>query len=296
MEKEALKINIRLPYCAGNCVFCDERTYGDNIAAATRYRVALEKEITSAAEELNDYDIKSVHLRGGALLVLGYGSLENFIDILQSKMPAAGNAEWSVDLMPGEVDDMTVSILKMRGISHVHCGIMGMTKEELRTLHRPYSINLVESSLKVLKKHPELNVSAELVIGIPGQTVEGFEAGLRTLLEIHPAQVRLTRFHDRTKDAKEQLRYAERTDWAAFIRAAEKLTTEAGMTGAGEELIFSMPGKTFSEDLPEAEDWSIMGFGAGESTCIGGLRYHNTEELGKYLEFSNIPEKIAVLE
>lgn len=293
-KKEALIINIKVPFCAGNCIFCDERSYGENIGTATRYRVALEKEIASAAEDLEDFRLEAVHICGGKLSVLGYGSLENFIDIIKAKLPCSENTPWIIDLLPDEMNDMIFAIMKLRGIEHIRCGFMGMTKQELRALHRPYSMNLVENALERIKAEKQLHFSAELVIGIPEQSPDELREHLKTLLEAEPDEIRLRRFHDRTKDSRQQRSYAELTDWHSFIRAADELLIPAGMERVGAELVYARPGKAFPDTGCEAS--AVMGFGLGAETSIDGLHYRNTDDMKLYFEYSDCPEKIAIIE
>lgn len=294
MDRQQLYINIRFPFCPGHCVFCDDRTYGENITDATRYRTALEKEINAAQDELQEYDIKSVHLGGGALGVLDYGSLENFIDKLQRKIPA-DSSKWTVELFPSEVSDMNLSLLRIRGINKIALGVMGMTKEELRTLHRPYSINLVEHALELLKASPDFKVSAELVIGLPNGTAETLTENLEKLCEAGFDEIRLTRYHDKTKSPKEQREYAEETDWRGLTSAAQAVLENNGYAREGKSLVFARPGCAF-EEYRAGEDAFTMGFGVGATTRLDGFSYHNTPRISDYFAHSDSFEQIAILD
>jgi len=294
MEKQDLYIYVRFPFCPGNCVFCDDRTYGENITDATRYRTALEKEIKSAAGELTEYNIKSVHVGGGALGTLGYGSMDNFLDKLQRIIPAE-NSKWTVELLPSEINEMNLQILRQRGISKIALGIMGTTKEELKALHRPYTVNLVEHALEALKNAPDMQVSAELVFGIPGQTTEMLSSNVKMLAEGGFNEIRLTRFHDKTKSPREQREYAEETDWHSYIAAAETQLTQLGYARDGKKLVFTRKGEGF-EEYHTDETACVMGFGVGAVTRLDGLSYHNTPRLKDYFEHSDNFEQIAILE
>ena len=295
MEKQNLSIQIRFPYCPGHCVFCEEKTYGENITAATRYRRALEKEIAAASEELNDYTITSVRLGGGALGTLGYGSLENFIDILQHSIPSGPETVWIAELLPSEISDMNLAILKQHRVRHISLGIMGMTKEELRALHRPYSINLVEHSLQLLPQ-TEMKVSAALVIGIPGQTPEQLSAHTERLARAGFQEVRLLRFHDKTISPARQREYAEETDWRGFIGAAERTLSAAGYERRGSSLVFALPGPDFFPEDSLPDTGAVMGFGVGAVTRLDGLSYRNTERMEIYLDHSDSFEDIAIVD
>lgn len=294
MDKQELYVNVRFPFCPGHCVFCDDRTYGENITDATRYRTALEKEINAAADELAEYDIKSVHVGGGALGILGYGSLENFLDKLQRKIPAR-SSKWTVEMLPSEISLMNLTLLKVRGINKIALGIMGMSKDELRALHRPYSINLVEHAVEQLKQTTEFAVSAELVIGIPGQSVEQLAENITKLADAGFGEIRLTRYHDKTKTPAAQREYAEETDWQAYIKAADDVLCKSGYERAGKSLVFAKPGCGFDE-YRAGTDAFVMGFGVGAVTRLDGFSYHNTARIADYFAHSDSFEEIAILD
>ncbi len=296
MSKEPLLVNLHIPFCPGHCVCCEEKIVGQNVGYLPRYLLALEKEIASAAEELEDYSLRSVHLHPDCLSLLGVGVLDNLLNRLETLLPADADTEWVVEAMPGELSPEMLFVLQKRHrVGRIVLELMGSTRAELSALHRPYTENVAQAALRQLAEHPVQGLDISYAIGLPGQSPEMLAERLKALLPLGAGQISLRRYHDRRLAPAAQREYAEETDWAAYIEASVGTLGIGGYARTGRTLHFAREGMLRRECFPEAANWAVMGFGLGVVTSLDGLRYRNTPDYSLYLEHADDPSVIAQL-
>ncbi len=296
MKKEPLLINIHIPFCPGRCVYCEEKSFGENIGYIPRYMLALEKELNAAASDLEAYELCSVHFRPECLSLLGPGLLDNLLGKLETLLPADARTEWVVEAMPGELSRELLYVLQTRHkVDRSVLELMGQRREELKQLRRPYTENVAQSALLRLGAEPVRGLDISYALGLPGQSPEALAEDLAALLPLAAGQISLKRYHDRRLSPAAQREYAEETDWAALIEAAASALGAGGYRRAGRTLHVAREGMLRRECGPEAGRWSVMGFGVGAVTRLDGLSCRNTCDYDLYLEHSDDPSVIAEL-
>lgn len=296
MSKEPLLVNLHIPFCTGRCVYCDEPIVGQNVGYLPRYLLALEKEIASAAEDLREYTIRSVHLHPDALSLFGPGVLDNLLSKLEALLPTGAETEWVLEAMPGDLSPELLFVLQKRHpIDRLVLELMGSSREELSQLHRPYTENVAAACQRRLEEAPIKGLDVSYGLGVPGQTPEQLAGQMEALLRLQPTQISLKRYHNKTLPPRAQREYAEDCDWTGLLSAASEVLSPAGYRRAGRSLHFAREGLFRQECRPEAVHWAVMGFGPGAVTSLDGLRYRNTLDYSLYLEHSDDPSVIAEL-
>lgn len=296
MEKEKIIITIRVPFCTGHPVFLQHKSYGENIATLQRYRMALEKEIASAAAELDEYDIRAVHIVEGSMGLFGPGALDDFLRALRKALPMAESAQWILDMMPGDCSD-----LMMVGPLNVHLDRINLivpagNKEELFQTKCSFSMNIVDHTLAYLSTAATPERCAATLIGIPGQTPETLTETLRRMMLIAPTDIHLKPFTNNRLSDSEAEALCEETPWETLYAAADEFLREQGLMPYGPDHHYAIPGHELAEAEDEAAEYSAMGFGVGAVTRMEGISYHNTLNLKLYVDNSDDPTKIARLD
>lgn len=292
-----LAIHIHIPFCRGGCVHCDAVHCGQNIGYLHRYRRALERELAAAAEEMAQYDIASVHIHGDAFRLLGPGGLDDMLRSFRRLIPAGEDTQWVADVMPDEIDDELLHVLRTRNrMDRLQLQLFSDNGGELRALHAPFTANIAVHTLERLAKSPLEGLDAVLVLGIPGQTAQSLQETVSHLLAARPGQVTAVRFHNNRLTAAQQREYAEETDWAALIAALSVPLEAAGYVREGKSLVFARQGCLRRACTQAARGWPVMGFGMGAFTAMGSLSYRNTDNYALYAEHSDELERIAILD
>ena len=294
MDRKRACVEIRVPFCKGHCVFCHDACLGENVGYLHRYLRALEKEIEGAGEDLREYELETVYLRWDGISLPGVGALDGFLRKIRDCIAGVdGKVPWIVNLMPWELTEEMVYVLRHRhNVESVVLKMMALSREGLSHIHAPMTLNLAEHALEW--RRPEgWNVVEEFLIGVPGQTGEELRNWLKRGMQLEPTQVSLRRFHDRHLNLEQQVQYAKETDWDGLIAAAQETLAGFGLERKGKTLDFARPDRWIRTDR---SDMDLFGFGLGACSRLDGFAYHNTTDFSLYVEHSDEPDVIGIVD
>lgn len=70
-------------------------------------------------------------------------------------------------------------------------GIQSFTPQVLHDISRPQHLGRIEDNLRFLREHTGTHVHADLIFGLPGETLDSFAAGFNRLLSLAPGEVQV---------------------------------------------------------------------------------------------------------
>ena len=186
----SLSAYIHVPFCAVRCGYCDFNTYtatelgGGGSQAEYAANAMAEMDLTLAADREAGYeyeDISTVFFGGGTPTLLPADDLVAMLDHLRSLIPLADGAEVTTEANPDSVTRASLSRLADGGFTRVSIGMQSAVPSVLATLdctHDPERIPQVVQ----WAKEAGLQVSLDLIIGTPGETVADVETSVRAAL------------------------------------------------------------------------------------------------------------------
>ena len=77
------------------------------------------------------------------------------------------------------------------GAVQLEIGIQSFTKDVLQNISRPQNIVRIADNLSYLRQHTGVHVHADLIFGLPGETLESFAASFDQLLALGPDEIQL---------------------------------------------------------------------------------------------------------
>ncbi len=170
---------VHVPYCAHRCTYCSfvavtgretERQYFDAVVRETR---------TRAGEIEGPLD--TVYFGGGTPSYADPSSLDRVLAALREAFGVAAGAEVTAEANPDDLDDRCLSALVDLGVNRLSIGVQSLSDGELEPLERRHDAS---GALGALRRSVArgLRVSADLMIGIPGQSRESLRRSLGTIL------------------------------------------------------------------------------------------------------------------
>ena len=175
---------IHIPFCRSRCSYCDFATGIYQGELAERYVHALIDEIIRSNNAGAHLD--TVSFGGGTPSLLTPAQLDQILSTLHRQFNIASDSEITVEMNPGTVNRDQLRAFRDLGVNRASFGAQTFDDAELAKLGRSHS------SADTLKTFHELraagfdNVSFDLIAGLPGQTLAGWQRNIEQSLALEP--------------------------------------------------------------------------------------------------------------
>jgi len=153
---------------------------------ADRYRSALLTELKLRTDEQiwSDGQLRSIYFGGGTPSLMPIEFAENLFDIIKKNFGLIPEIEVTIETNPGSgINDKFKEFHKL-GINRLSIGAQSFHDSELKALGRIHSSGDISNAVQIARKSGFDNISLDLLYGIPGQTVDGFQASLIKALDL----------------------------------------------------------------------------------------------------------------
>ena len=283
MTTHAESLYLHIPYCAAKCPYCDFNSIAGRDAEYAAYVEALLTEV----RRLPPGPYATLFIGGGTPTILPPALLERLLVGLRGHLRLAPGYEWTCEANPGTVDADRFAVLAAHGVNRVSLGIQSTHDHHLRFLGRVHDAAQAEVAL-ALATATFPRVSADLIMGLPGQTDAELAAdlalyrrhGLRHASVYHLTYEPGTEFHARR--AKGEL-----TDIPAAESRHRFERLWAGMDDLGLQLYetsnFAVPGEESRHNLAYWHRRDYHAAGAGAVSTVAGLRRTRRKHSGQYI-------------
>ena len=277
---QKINLYVHIPFCKQICAYCGYFKVVDSCGKLrAQYINALIKEIEMYREVLQNKTIKTLHFGGGTPSLLSTFELKKIIDVLLKINPniLKTAVEVSIEATPESVEVKKFSEYKKLGINRVSMGIQSLDNNEIKLCRRNNFSKVSIDAIKILRKVGFQNIVIDLMIGIEGQTVESFEATVKSLLKYRPETVELYAIGlmPNTSVGIRKPYLMSKEDIYRCYDVGRKLFLEAGYRqDCHNRYVILNKGSFFQEDYLFA-GMSLIGIGAGARTYANNVHYRN---------------------
>ena len=252
-------IYIHIPFCKRRCIYCDFFSTTQSEKKST-YIHALCQELDMRKDYLEGEDIETIYLGGGTPSQLTQKELEEIFSSLYNIYKVKEDAEITLEANPDDLTPEYIHMLRTLPINRISMGIQTFQEETLKLLHRRHTAQQAIEAVQHCREAGFLNISIDLMYGLPGETLETWKEDLQQAIALHPEHI--SAYH---------LIYEEGT-------ALWKLREQNQVEEADEDLSVTLF-KTLIEELTHAgyEHYEISNF------CLPGLhsRHNSSYWTGK---------------
>lgn len=174
---------VHVPFCRSRCAYCDfcSSTRGGE---AERWLDALELEGESAAGQWGGFD--TLYVGGGTPSILTADQLGTLFRILREHFTFTPGAEVTLEANPADLDLETASLLASLGVNRVSLGGQSFDRRVLAFLGRRHRAADVPRSVEALRSGGIERLSIDLILSVPGQSVEQWLETLRRAFLLEP--------------------------------------------------------------------------------------------------------------
>ncbi|MBO7563545.1 MAG: radical SAM family heme chaperone HemW [Clostridiales bacterium] len=198
---------IHIPFCVRKCAYCDFLSFPSCLERAEEYVDALCKEIrltpswfssVRAGEAGNECEsggrdssgahgggrcaLQTIYFGGGTPSLLTAAQIEKVIVALREEFGIAEGCEITLEVNPGTVDEEKLSSFFAAGVNRLSIGVQSLDDKVLKELSRIHDSSSARRVISEAKAAGFQNISCDMMLGIPGQTMESVKETLDFLL------------------------------------------------------------------------------------------------------------------
>ena len=288
-------IYLHIPFCRQRCHFC---AFYLEVAGTDRsmdridaFHLALAQEIElhRRQDSIGSRPLQSVYFGGGTPTALPATQLALLLQLVRTAWPIQASAEITVEAHPSTVTPADLKVLADAGFSRISFGAESMDEQDFAPIGRPGRVQDTEAAVEAARAAGFVNISLDLMYGLPGQSLESWTHTVQALLLLKPSHIScyaLT-IEDGTKLSRNMaLNLVPRIDDAlqiAMESAAETLLSEAGFIRY-EISNYAKPGFACRHNLLYWTDGDYLGLGPSAQSYVNGVRFGNVADLTAYVD------------
>ena len=172
---------IHIPYCHHKCTYCGFYSIAGHRDHAA-YVDALCREL---AMRKSDKPLKTIYFGGGTPTLLSLEQLQKIVDTIRQSFDLSQVEEVTIEANPENLtDDYLSGLQKMHFFNRLSIGIQSFNDAELRILNRVHTSRQAKEAIANAAHSGFDNISVDLIMGLPGQSAEGWKRNLDILSNI----------------------------------------------------------------------------------------------------------------
>lgn len=302
LENPPLSVYFHLPFCRSLCYFCAcNKIITQDYGRSAEYIRYVTKEMDLLAPHLGqDRRTVQMHLGGGTPTFMSHAELAELMEATRNHFEFTDDAELSVEIDPRTVNEETLSALAGLGFNRCSFGVQDFDPAVQAAINRIQPVDMVERAVQASRDTGFESVNADLIYGLPKQSLESFERTVDEIIRLSPDRIALynyahlpSRFKAQRMVKPEDLPSAE-TRLQIFLLSTRKLL-EAGYIYIGldhfakpaDELNRARQDKSLHRNFQgytTRAECDLVGFGVSAIGKVGRSYSGNVRTVNAYYE------------
>ncbi len=188
-DRGPLGLYVHVPFCSTKCTFCNCMSVTDRRSASHEaYLDCLEREIDWLAFP-RSLRVETICIGGGTPTILSAKLLGRLFSLLERSFDLSACREKMVETSPFPVSPAAARALSAWDVSRVTLGVQTTEPALLTRFHRPQDSAMVRETFASLRRCGIRHISADLLAGLPGQTLRSFRESLDFVLSLKPDSI-----------------------------------------------------------------------------------------------------------
>ena len=180
----AAGLYVHIPFCSSRCSYCDFATGLYQSELAERYVAALIEEIRTSRH--SGASVDTIYFGGGTPSLLAPSQLDRILVTLSQHFEIDPAAEVTLEINPGSVTHDKLQAFRSLGINRASFGAQTFDDRELAKLGRSHTAADALKTFTDLRSAGFANISFDLIAGLPGQTLDGWQRNIKQALDLNP--------------------------------------------------------------------------------------------------------------
>jgi oxygen-independent coproporphyrinogen-3 oxidase len=190
---QPLSLYVHLPFCNTICYYCAcNKIITSNRSRSARYVASVNQEIDMVGALVDGGPpVSQLHWGGGTPTFLAHDEMQALMDRLRARFRFVPDTEMSIEVDPRKVGRDTIDCLATLGFNRISVGIQDFDPEVQRAVNRVQSEEETRAVIDAAHERGFVSVNADLIYGLPKQTVTGFAATLDKVIAASPDRIAL---------------------------------------------------------------------------------------------------------
>lgn len=176
-------IYIHIPFCRSKCFYCGFYSVASSLLKEG-FLQALFREMELRKEYLNTRKAATLYLGGGTPSYLSVPELQKLVDKVESVYLLKPEAERTIEMNPEDLNADKLAGLKQLNFNRISIGVQSFQEVILKKLNRKHSAQQVTSGIEIARKLGFRNISIDLMIGLPEQSLENIHQDLKQAIQL----------------------------------------------------------------------------------------------------------------
>ncbi len=188
-----LSVYVHLPFCESLCYFCAcNKIITQDHSRSAEYLDILYREMDQVGALLGRHNrAVQLHLGGGTPTFLSAEELTALMDRIRSHVEFTPDAELGVEIDPRTVRPASLAMLAGLGFNRTSFGVQDFDPLVQAAVNRIQPYEMVRTALQASRDNGFQSINADLIYGLPKQTLDSFSRTLDQLIELSPDRIAL---------------------------------------------------------------------------------------------------------
>lgn len=284
-------IYIHIPFCIKKCKYCDFISFENKFDCVDKYINSLISTIENCNEEVM---VDTIYFGGGTPSSIDSKYIIKILDELKRKFNIKNDAEITIEINPGTINEEKLIDYKNAGINRISIGLQSTNNNILKTIGRIHTYEQFLDAYKLVKKQGFNNINVDLMLALPTQTMEDLKESLNNVIKLNPNHISLYSLilEEGTILKKEilegKLKLLDEESEREMYHITKNILEKNGYNHY-EISNFAKNGFESKHNLNCWNQKEYLGFGVASHSYFNNKRFSNVENLNEYLK--NIENK-----
>jgi oxygen-independent coproporphyrinogen-3 oxidase len=231
---DSLGVYISVPFCRAKCTYCNfaSGVFGAERMDAYVERLCAEIEGARAGVERLGRGVElpervdTVFFGGGTPSLLSAEQMRRIFAAVRGEFAVDAGAEITLECAPGQLGEETLGELLRLGMNRVSFGVQSFVDREAAAVGRLHTRAMCLAEIERVRAAGVSDVNVDLIVGLPGQTVESWRDSVGVAIEsgVPHVSVYMLEVDEDSRLGREML--AEGTRYGAGATPSEDETAE----------------------------------------------------------------------
>lgn len=186
-----ISLYIGIPFCPSRCLYCSFPSYPIN-----RHRTMVESFFNALLEEIKvvgekikskDLTVQTIYIGGGTPTSLDIVMLDRLLKSVNQHLKDTETIEITVEGgRPDTLSPEVLNLLSEAGVDRLSINPQSMVEKTLKVIGRAHSVEDIYVAMEEARRLKFRTINMDLIIGLPGETVENVQETVRRVVELAP--------------------------------------------------------------------------------------------------------------